>query len=161
MTHAIITILLWFSAISCGLLAGLYFSFSTFIMRALGRVEAPAGMAAMNSVNAVIQRSLFMPLFLGSSLVALMLVVISLFQWHQPGSVAAFAGGVIYIGGMFICTMAFNVPLNNALAKVDPASADGGNVWGHYLRDWTRWNHVRTVASTVAMILFIYVISVR
>lgn len=161
MTHAIITILLWFSAISCGLLAGLYFSFSTFIMRALGRVEAPAGIAAMNSVNAVIQRSLFMPLFLGSSLAALMLAVISLFQWHQPGSVAAFAGGVIYIGGMFICTMAFNVPLNNALAKVDPASADGANVWAHYLRDWTRWNHVRTVASTVAMILFIYVISVR
>ena len=161
MTHAIITILLWFSAITCGLLAGLYFSFSTFIMRALGRVEAPAGIAAMNSVNAVIQRSLFMPLFLGSSLAALMLAVISLFQWHQAGSVAAFAGGVIYIGGMFICTMAFNVPLNNALAKVDPASADGANVWAHYLRDWTRWNHVRTVASTVAMILFIYVISVR
>lgn len=28
--------LLWFSAIGCGLLAGLYFAFSTFIMTALG-----------------------------------------------------------------------------------------------------------------------------
>src|SRR3546814_849283 len=38
MTHALTTTLLWFSAIGCGLLAGLYFSFSAFIMlRSEGR----------------------------------------------------------------------------------------------------------------------------
>lgn len=161
MTYAINTILLWFSAIGCGLLAGLYFSFSSFIMRALGRIEAPSGIAAMNSINAVIQRSAFMPLFLGSSLAALILACIALFQWHQPGSVATITGGVIYVVGMFACTMAFNVPLNNALAAVDPASSNGANMWARYLRDWTFWNHVRTIASTVAMILFIYAISIR
>jgi uncharacterized membrane protein len=29
--------LLWFCAVGCGLLAGLYFAFSAFIMTALGR----------------------------------------------------------------------------------------------------------------------------
>lgn len=161
MTHAISTALLWSSAIGCGLLAGLYFSFSTFIMSALGRIETPAGIAAMNSINVVILRSPFMLLFLGSSLTALILAGTALFQWHQPGSVAAFTGGAIYVVGMFVCTIAFNVPLNNALAAVDPASADGAKVWARYLRDWTLWNHVRTVSSTVAMALFIYAISIR
>jgi uncharacterized membrane protein len=115
----------------------------------------------MNSTNAVILRSPFMPLFLGSTLAALMLAGIALFQWHQPGSVAAFAGGVIYVVGMLVCTMVFNVPLNNALAAVDPASASGANVWANFLRDWTFWNHVRTIASTVAMALFIFAIALR
>lgn len=161
MMHPITTALLWFSAIGCGLLAGVYFAFSTFIMRALGRIETPAGITAMNAIDAVILRSLFMPLFLGSSLAALVLAGIALLQWHQPGSIAVFAGGVIYIVGMFVCTMLLNVPLNNALAAVDPASTDGANVWARYLRDWTFWNHVRTIASTVAMILFIYAIVLR
>lgn len=161
MTYAITTALLWFSAIGCGLLAGLYFSFSTFINSALGRIETPAGIAAMNSINVVIVRSPFMPLFLGSSLAALILACIALFHWHQPGSVAVFAGGLIYVVGMFLCTMVLNVPLNNALAAVDPASANGAEVWANFLRDWTFWNHVRTIASTVAMVLFIYAIAAR
>lgn len=156
-----VTVLLWFSAIACGLLAGLYFSFSAFVMAALGRIETSAGIAAMNSINTVILRSLFMPLFLGSSLVALVLAGIALFQWRQPGSAAILAGGVIYVIGMFICTMAFNVPLNNALMAVDPAGASGADVWARYLRDWTLWNHVRAIASTVAMVLFVSAIASR
>lgn len=161
MTHAITTALLWFSAIGCGLLAGLYFSFSAFINSALRRIETSAGIAAMNSINIVIVRSPFMPLFLGSSLAALILAGIAVFRWHQPGSAAVFAGGVIYVVGMFLCTMLFNVPLNNALAAVDPASANGADVWAKFLRDWTFWNHVRTIASTVAMASFIHAIAVR
>jgi len=44
----------------------------------------------------------------------------------------------------------FNVPLNNALAAVDPASADGARVWAGYFTRWTAWNHVRTVAALAA-----------
>jgi uncharacterized membrane protein len=157
----VLAILLWLAAIGCGLLAGIYFAFSSFIMGALGRIEPSAGVAAMNSINAVIVRSLFMPVFLGSSLVALVLAGMAVIQWQQPGSAAILAGGAIHVIGMFVCTMAFNVPLNNALMAVDPASATGAEVWARYLRDWTLWNHVRTIASTVAMILFILAIASR
>jgi uncharacterized membrane protein len=47
-------------------------------------------------------------------------------------------------------TMAFNVPRNNALAAVDPASPEGVRVWAGYLPGWTAWNHVRTVAALAA-----------
>jgi hypothetical protein len=38
------------------------------------------------------------------------------------------AGGIIYVAGMFVCTMAFNVSLNNALAAVDPASTEAASM---------------------------------
>ena len=58
MTELFLTCLLWFGAIGCGLLAGLYFAFSVFIMTALGRIEQAQGISAMNSINSTILRSL-------------------------------------------------------------------------------------------------------
>jgi uncharacterized membrane protein len=54
---------------------------------------------------------------------------------------------------MFV-TFAFNVPLNDALATVDPASADVATQWASYLTAWTNWNHVRTVAALMAAVSF-------
>lgn len=152
----LVTILLWFSAVACGLMAGLYFAFSTFIMQALATIDRAAGAAAMNAINRVIQRSLFMPLFLGSSLSSLALAAIGLFDCCVPGATLMLAGGLIYFVGMFVVTMRFNVPLNNALAAIDPGSDTA--IWTNYLDRWTRWNHVRTVSSTVALVLFIVAI---
>ena len=52
--------------------------------------------------------------------------------------------------------MAFNVPLNNRLAKVAPDSAEGELLWQEYLSVWTTWNHVRTVGCTAAAGSFIF-----
>ena len=120
----LISCLLWFSAIGCGLLAGLYFSFSTFIMTALGRIGQTAGITAMNAINVSIVQSLFMPFFLGTTTASAALAAIALFRWGEPGAMAMVAAGVLYVLGMFIVTMIFNVPLNNALAAVDPASSE-------------------------------------
>ncbi|QRR05557.1 DUF1772 domain-containing protein [Burkholderia sp. MS455] len=153
--------LLWGSAIGCGLMAGVYFAFSTFVMTSLGRIAPQAGAAAMNALNVDIVRSPFMPLFLGTTLMALALVVLALFDRDQPGAMAALAGGVLYVAGMFAVTMAVNVPLNDALAAADPATAQGAALWTRYVHDWTMWNHVRTVASAAACVFFIAGIAAR
>ncbi|NTX29796.1 DUF1772 domain-containing protein [Burkholderia pyrrocinia] len=153
--------LLWGSAIGCGLLAGVYFAFSTFVMTSLGRIAPQAGVAAMNAINVDIVRSPFMPLFLGTTLMALALVVIALFDRDQPGAMAALAGGVLYVFGMFAVTMAVNVPLNDALAAADPVTTHGTALWARYVHDWTMWNHVRTVASAAACVFFIAGIAMR
>jgi uncharacterized membrane protein len=151
--------LLWFSAIGCGLLGGLYFAFSAFIMTSLGRIDRAAGIAAMNAINADIVRSLFMPLFLLTTLAGAALAVLAIVRWGEPGAVAMLIGGMVYVLGMFVVTMAFNVPLNNALAAVGPVSVEASAIWTRYLTDWTMWNHVRTAACTAAMILFIAAIA--
>jgi uncharacterized membrane protein len=156
MTRLFITCTLWFGAIGCGLLAGVYFAFSTFIMTALGRIEQAHGISAMNSINATILGSLFMPLFYGTTLASVVLAISGFVRRGEPGAMAALAGGLIYVAGMFLCTIVINVPLNNALAAVDPASgAAAAPVWARYLKDWTFWNHVRTVSSTASSALFI------
>ncbi|WP_040587695.1 DUF1772 domain-containing protein [Allomesorhizobium alhagi] len=161
MMQPVITSLLWFSALGCALLGGLYFSFSAFILTALNRIEQAAGIAAMNSINVVILKSLFMPFFLGTSLASLALASMALFRWGEPGSLAMLSGGILYVVGMSVVTMMFNVPLNNALAAVEPASAEGAQVWARYLKDWAFWNHVRTIACIAASALFIGAIAAR
>lgn len=156
-----IDILLWFSVLAAGLMAGLYFAFSVFIMRALGEIEPAAGIAAMNAISRVILRSAFMPLFLASSAASLALAGIGVWRADEAGSIEMAAAGAIYLLGMVAVTILRNVPLNDALAAVDPAREDSDRIWQGYRNRWTRWNHVRTVASTVALVLFILAIDAR
>jgi uncharacterized membrane protein len=139
MRQLLTPIFLWFSAIGCGLVGGLFFAFSTFVVTALARIGQAQGIAAMNSINVEIVRSWFMPLFLGTTLTSTALVVLAFFQWGEPGAMAMLAGGAIYGAGMFIVTMVVNVPLNDALAVVAPT--DAASLWERYLKDWTMWNH--------------------
>ncbi|MEG3973812.1 DUF1772 domain-containing protein [Microcoleus sp. herbarium8] len=62
---------------------------------------------------------------------------------------------MLYLVGTVGVTIAFNVPLNDALAKVDPGSAEGARLWAPYLVNWTFWNHVRALAAFVAAGLLI------
>jgi uncharacterized membrane protein len=150
------TSLLWFAAIGCGLMAGVYFAFSAFIMAAFARIGAPSGIVAMNAINDVILRSLFMPLFITTTLAALLLFGIGIVHWDTPGAAAMAGGGGTYVVGMFAVTMVFNVPLNNALASADTADREALAIWSRYLTSWNRWNHVRTIASTLAVAAFIF-----
>jgi uncharacterized membrane protein len=40
------------------------------------------------------------------------------------------------------------------LARVNPVEPEAAAVWSDYLVTWTAWNHVRTIASLAAAILF-------
>jgi uncharacterized membrane protein len=157
MLEKVLTILLWFCALGCALLGGLYFAFSAFIMKALGNV-GHAGINAMNSINAVILKSAFMPVFFGTTLACGALVILGLLRLDDPRSPWMIAGGAVYIAGMFFVTLMFNVPLNNALAAIGPESRTGNAIWKDYLRRWTRWNHVRTVSCMLAAAAFIHAI---
>jgi len=159
MFYLVIKYSLWFSAIGCGLLAGTYFAFSAFVMTALGRVEPVHAISAMNAVNSTILRSWFMPFFFGTTLASAVLAISGLVYMGDPGAMAMLLGGLIYIAGMFLCTMFFNVPLNNALAAANGTRA--ASVWSRYLKAWTMWNHVRTVSSTTACALYISAIAAR
>jgi uncharacterized membrane protein len=117
-------------------------------MRALEQ-SGGAGAEVMRTINRVILRSSFMPLFFGSTALAAAAVVIGLWRVPHPAAGLMVAGGLVYVAGMFGCTVAFNVPLNQRLDKTPEA------VWPRYLRVWTNWNHLRTVACVVAGVLFV------
>jgi len=142
-----------FSALGCGLVAGVFFAFSTFVMSALARLQPKEGIAAMQSINITVINPLFMLALFGTAATCLFLVVSSLSKWHQPGAAYLLLGSLLYLIGTVLVTIAFNVPLNDALATVKPDSTQGANLWASYLTNWTIWNHVRTIAALAAAVL--------
>ncbi|MDJ0979792.1 MAG: DUF1772 domain-containing protein [Erythrobacter sp.] len=150
-----VAILIWFSMVSAGIMAGVYFTFSVFVMRSLAELGDEAGARAMQSINEIIQRSLLLPLFFASTLACAALVALGAMGLAGPQAWLLIAGGATYVIGMFVVTVIGNVPLNNRLDAVDAASAEGAAMWREYLARWTPLNHVRTAACTLAMGLFI------
>jgi uncharacterized membrane protein len=141
------------AALGSATIGGLFFGFSTFIMRALAARPAGEGMAAMVAINRVILRSLFMPVFFGTALVSGLVGAWAVTHWG-PGACCVAAGAGLYLVGSIGVTMVWNVPLNNAIDRADPA-ADNAALWADYVRRWTLWNHVRTLASLGAAAAFI------
>ena len=47
----------------------------------------------------------------------------------------------------------YHVPRNNALAATSTDAPEAETVWTRYLREWTRWNHYRTLAALTAAVL--------
>lgn len=139
-----------FAALGCGLIAGIFFAFSTFVMSALGRLQPAQGITAMQSINIAVINPWFMVAFFGTGLACIVLIISSLFGWHQPGATYLVIGSLLYLVGTVLVTIAFNVPLNDALAIVKPDGADGTSLWVSYLANWTAWNHVRTAAAFAA-----------
>lgn len=150
-----------FSALGCGLMAGVFFAFSSFVMNALARLSPTQGIAAMQSINITVINPSFMATFLGTAAACLFLAVSSLLKWHQPSTTYLLVGSLLYLVGTFGVTIACNVPLNEALAKVEPSSADGANLWVSYLANWTFWNHVRAAAALAAAASFIIALCYR
>lgn len=146
------------AALGSGIVAGIFYAFSTFVMRGLGRLPAEQGIAAMNSINVTVINPMFFAAFFGTAIVCAVLgawSLVSLFIGREPGMLCVLIGCVLYLVGVIGVTIWFNVPLNNALAAVAPQSPEGANLWSRYLTEWTSWNHVRTVAPALAMLLFI------
>jgi uncharacterized membrane protein len=144
------------AALGCGLIAGVFFAFSTFVMKALAQQPAAQGIATMQSINITVINPWFMTVFLGTVIACLWVSIAALSNWHRSNSIYLLIGSLLYLVGTFGVTIAFNVPLNNALAIVDPSSADGATLWAKYLTNWTFWNHVRMVAAIVASALLMW-----
>jgi uncharacterized membrane protein len=147
--------LTFLSAPGAGLVAGIFFAFSAFIMSALGRLSPAGGISAMQSINVVVLNPLFFSVFFGTAAASLALAIAALIGWSNASAPYLLAGSLLYLVGTILVTIAFNVPLNNRLASVTPGSSEGAAVWTRYLSAWTAWNHVRTAASLAAAASFI------
>ena len=147
------------AALGAGLVAGIFFAFSAFIMRALGRLEPEAGSSAMQSINVVVLNPAFFAAFFGTAVIALVLTLAAIVRWTEPDALFLLAGSLLYLVGTILVTMVFNVPLNNRLASTKPGSVDGARVWTRYLSAWAGWNHLRTAAALAASACFIFALS--
>ena len=142
------------AAIGNGLVAGVFFAFSSFVMPALARVAPLIGVQAMQSINITVIRSAFLAAYLLTTILSAILVVAP--WWFSSGLASRLAAvaGVIAVVGSFGVTMRLNVPLNNSLATAIPDGAATAVLWATYVRDWGVANVYRALASCSASVLF-------
>ena len=149
------------AVLGCALMAGTFFVFSVLVMPALKRLPAPQGIAAMQSINIAAINPLFMLVFLGTTLLSLVLAVVACVGAKQPGAPWLLLGCALYLVGTFGVTVAGNVPLNDALAVVKPDAPDANAAWSSFYGAWLAWNHLRAIASLGACASLVMAIVAR
>lgn len=143
-------VLTFAAAIGCGLIAGVFLAFSSFVMKALARLSSNEGIAAMQSISVVVLRSVFIVVFIVTAIDCVVVAIPALVRGHGLSAILVLAGSALYIAGAFIVTGVFNVPRNELLATVNGNDPHSEAVWKEYVSSWTVWNHVRTVSALAA-----------
>jgi uncharacterized membrane protein len=144
--------LLSLSLLALALMAGLFFAFSVSVMPALGAAGADVGVRGMVAINRMIMTPWFAFGFFGALVLPLLAALSGWIGGSPSAATWALAAGVIYGAGVFAVTVAVNVPLNQALAAAFDAAPDAfQRMWAAYYGPWLAWNHLRTVASVLAM----------
>lgn len=138
------------AGLSSALVAGVFQSFSDFVMRSLTAARTVSGIDAMQMINRKVYRSVFLVLLLGLA------PALPLMSWFLaddlslPALIWTIAGSAVYGVFVFLVTLAGNVPMNERLDRMTTDSAEAAAYWTVYRRVWTRWNHVRTIGSAIA-----------
>lgn len=140
--------------VGVALVGGALFGFSAFIMAALARMPDAEGIRAMQHINKTVFTPWFMGPFFGTALLGVAAVVLGVLNTDRAWWFPVASAGGLYALGVFVVTAAGNVPLNNRLAVVDADDPNSAELWRGYLVVWTRWNHVRVVASVLALVQF-------
>ena len=141
-------------AVGAGLNGGVFYAFSTFVMQALGRLPVPDAVAAMQAINIEAPRPGFMVAFMGTAVVSIALALSAFGRLGESAAIYQLVGGGLYLA-VVVLTGVYHVPRNNALGRLDPDSEAAVNAWHIYQPNWTRLNHVRTLASVSASVVLI------
>ena len=132
-----------------GLMAGLYFAFSTSVLPGIGRRDDSTFVDSMRAMNSAILNPLFLLVFLGPAPLGLVAAATRLGEGHRAGLGWATTGLVLYVVTLVI-TGVVNVPLNNRLDSTEPPEA----ARALFEQRWVRWNAVRAVLCTAALAAF-------
>lgn len=134
---------------------GIFFAFSSFIMKALASLPIAAGIGAMQAINIVVINPSFLGVFFGTALLSLVAGGLALWGWDHSSAPLFLAAALFYLVGTILVTMFGNVPLNNRLAAVSAADPDIRDLWEPYLSRWTIWNHGRAAGAIIGALLYI------
>lgn len=145
------------AVLAYALVGGVFLAFSDFIMRSLAHTGGVGGVEAMQVINREVFRWVFMTLFLGMAGVSVLVSGYAAMSLTGPAATLILMAGIVYLVGCFAVTVFFNVPMNEALAKMDLGRDQTRAYWtSTYLPRWTFWNTVRTVACAVSAGLLLF-----
>ena len=145
------------AAVGSGVVGGVLYGFSAFVMRGLDATSPGTAVATMQEINRAAPRGPLMVPLLGTALLCVLLAVRAVVDLRRDGGSTPWwvlAGCALYLTA-FVITAAYHVPRNDALALLDPAADGSARAWDTYVATWTAWNHVRTALCLGAAAAFI------
>lgn len=155
-TFANITLII--TAINTALISGLFYAWYCSVIPGLAKVSDQTYVETMQQINRAILNPLFFFSFMGT---VFLLPLSTWLQYASSGTNTRFLlllpASIIYLTGTFGVTMFGNVPLNDALDRVDLSSATAARA--QFETMWNKLNTIRTVASFVALALTIVALS--
>lgn len=155
MTKDILILSLTASGLASALVAGVFLTFSDFVMQSLSSAHPRAGTGAMQIINRKVYKTIFMVLLMGMVPVSLAWLAYGSIFAHGSGTWPVILAALVYLIGVFAVTAFGNVPMNQRLDAMPLAQA-ADTYWPDYVQGWIRWNHVRWVSATLAAIGFVY-----
>ena len=141
--------------VAIGILAGIFFAFSDFVMKSLAEINPVSGIDAMQAMNRRVYGSLFLILLMGFAMLSAGVAIFAYLKLSPPLSSWIIIGAAIYLIGVMLVTIIFNVPMNQKLDGMSSADAETAVYWSAYLKNWTLWNHVRTIACIGSMACYL------
>jgi len=155
MSHILVAILAAASALGAGLVAGALFGFSTLVMPGLAALPPSRGVAAFQAIDAKVNRTMFLPVFVGTGVLSALALVLGIAGRSRADGLFLILGALLYLVGVLGLTRAVHLPRNRALAAVDADGQEALDLWTREFPTWVRGNHVRTVAALAASAAFL------
>ena len=149
-------IILVITATMTALMAGLFYAWSCSVMLGFARLSDREFVSAMQATNRAIQNPVFFAAFFGAPI---FLPISAFLHYGQsPRFSLLLAATLIYLIGTFGITIFGNIPLNNRLDRFNLESATLEETAQQRANFETRWNNlntIRTISSTLAVILVV------
>jgi uncharacterized membrane protein len=134
-------------AMATGLLAGVFLSFSDFVMKSLLASKPAAGTEAMQIINRKVYNSIFMVLLIVMIPISFGLAVFAYFFAAGPLATVLIISGLLYFFGVFVVSIVGNIPMNHALEALPQGGVAAQAYWPAYVKRWMLWNHLRWITE--------------
>lgn len=144
-----------FLALWSAIVGGTFSAFSEFIMSALKKTEPAGGIEAMQNINRDVIKTQFVAGILSIAVFSAVFAIYSLFVFEGAALVTLILASLVYLTSVFLVTMFGNVPMNDALARLEHDSLDARIYWEKYTRIWTMLNHARSFGSVITSGLYV------
>lgn len=150
----LLDVILVLATVLCSLMAGFLFAFAVVLMPGIGNLDDREFILAFQETDGVIQRGhpLFGLMWIGSALTLGIGLALGLGGLAGVERMLLLAAAGLHFLGVQLPTMAVNIPLNNAIQRVEVATADEDSLRSARLvfeARWNRWNSIRTVLSVL------------
>ena len=156
--------MLMMAIVLCALVTGLVFGFAVVVMPGIEKLSVREFLFAFKHMDEIIQnrQAAFMFVWVGSIAAVIGVVAIGMSSLSGMQLYLMWFAAGLYLLGVQLPTILFNIPLNNTLQALDIenlSDTELATARAQFEAPWNRWNRVRTLNGIVSVIALLILLS--